>query len=367
MRGAGSRPEDAREPQRVCLLRLSAIGDVCHALAVLRNLQGRWPGARFTWIVGAVEAELLRGLEGVELVVFEKGRGALRRLRRALAGRRFDVLLHMQNSMRGNLASLCVRAPVRVGFDRRLTKDFQWVFTNRRAPYRERAHVLEGLMTFAQWAGVERPVPRWDLPVPEEARASVARLVPDREPLLVISPCANPRLRNWRNWTPEGYAAVADHARERHGMQVALSGGASAEEREMGAAIAARARPGLLDLIGRTSLKELLALLQRAQLVIAPDSGPAHLAAALGTTVIGLYATTDPARAAPYTCREWVVSRYAEAAEAEFGVPAERVPFGRRVRRPDAMARILPADVTAMVDRWSERRAAPRGSALETT
>src|SRR5580692_7117458 len=88
-------------PQHVCLLRLSAIGDTCHALAALRSLQGAWPQARFTWIIGKLEAKLMTALlPEIEFITFDKGTtpAELWRLRRALSGRRFDLLLDLQLS-----------------------------------------------------------------------------------------------------------------------------------------------------------------------------------------------------------------------------------------------------------------------------
>jgi heptosyltransferase I len=343
----------------VCVLRLSALGDVCHALPVVRTLQALWPRARFTWILGAAEARLIGDIPEIEFVVFDKSQGlfAYPALRAALRGRRFDLLLHMQNSLRGNAASLMVSARLRLGFDRRLTKDHQAWFTNRKAPYRERAHVMDALFTFAEWCGATERVLRWDIPIPAEARAFAERELPGSAPTLAISPCANPRPRNWRNWTPEGYAAVARHALERMGLRVVVTGGRSVEERRFADAIAAATGERAVDLVGRSGLKELLAVLERSRALVCPDSGPAHMATAIGTPVVGLFATTNPERAAPYFSRRFCVDKYAEAAQAEFGVPVELVPFGRRVRNPAAMARIRVEDVVERLEALFEHSA----------
>jgi heptosyltransferase I len=85
--------------------------------------------------------------------------------------------------------------------------------------------------------------------------------------------------------------------------------------------------------------------------VIAPDSGPAHLATAVGTPVIGLYATTNPDRARPYLSAEYVVNKYPDAVMAKYGVPPEKLPWGTRVRDAGTMDRISPADVIGMLDK----------------
>ena len=121
-------------PKRVCIIRLSAIGDTCHTVPVVRTLINAWPDTRFTWIIGKIEATLLEGIPEIEFIIFDKTQGlrALKTLRGKLKSRRFDLLLHMHASMRANLASLMVRASRRVGFDHARAKDYQWLFTNQK-------------------------------------------------------------------------------------------------------------------------------------------------------------------------------------------------------------------------------------------
>ena len=335
-------------PARVCILRLSAVGDVCHALPVVRTLQAAWPGTCFTWIIGRLEAGLVGDIPGIEFIIFDKAKGlhAYRELRRTLRGRRFDLLLHMQMSLRASLASVfAVRAPVKLGFDRVRAHDYQWLFTNRRIPYQPHQHVMDSLFGFAEACGVTARVLRWDIPIPAEAAAFAREHIPDTVPALIISPCANARFRNFRNWRTERYAAVADYAIQTLGMRVLLTGGPSAGEREYAARIEAGMHHKPDNRIGKTSLKQLLALLQRAAVLISPDSGPAHMATAVGTPVIGLYASTNPERAAPYLSRRWCVNRHAEALQKFSGRDPDTVRWGTRVRDPSAMDLIQVEDV----------------------
>src|SRR5512145_1578784 len=116
----------------VCVIRLSAIGDCCHTLPVIRTLQAAWPGTRITWIIGRTEFGLLEGASGIEFITFDKRTpwASLASVRRQLASRRFPLLLHMHASMRANLVSRVVRADRRLGFDRARARDYQWLFTN---------------------------------------------------------------------------------------------------------------------------------------------------------------------------------------------------------------------------------------------
>jgi heptosyltransferase I len=334
-------------------MRLSAVGDVCHTLPVVRTLQTAWPETAITWIIGRLEATLLGDIPGIEFITFDKaqGFGAHRNLRRELGRRRFDLLLDMQVSLRASIASLGVRAPRRLGFDKPRARDQQWLFTNERIAERKREHVMDALFGFTDALGIHERHPRWDIPLSEADAAFAERHIPDQRPTLIVSPLANPRLRNWRNWLLERYAAVIDYAAESLGLKVILTGGPSAAEREAGEAIAAYCRAEPVDLIGQTSLKQLFALIARSRVVLSPDSGPAHMATAAGVPVIGLYATSNPGRTGPYFSRQWVVNRYPEALRRFKNTTPEQVRWGSRVRHPEAMALIEVADVTTMLDR----------------
>ena len=334
-------------PRRICVLRLSALGDVCHALPVVRTLQAAWPRAQITWIIGKLEHKLLGHLPDIEFVVFEKqaGRVAYADLRRSMAGRRYDVLLHMQLALRASLAAMLVPADVKVGFDRARARELQWLVTDARIEPRQREHVLDSLFGFAEFLGLRERSMRWEIPLPEPALEYARRAAPDDQPTLVISPCSSHALRNW---SPERYAAVADHASARHGLRVLLCGGRSDLELEYGERIAALAKRPLVNLVGKNTLLELLATLQRAKALISPDSGPAHMATTVGTPVIGLYAATNPARSGPYYSRQWCVDRYEEAALRFRRRTAAELPWTEKIEEPGVMD-LIPVD--AVIER----------------
>ena len=338
-----------KPPRTVCILRLSAIGDTCHVVPVLRTLQQAWPETKFTWVIGKLEARLMSLLDGVEFITLDKkaGLAALRNLREQLRGRRFDVLLHMQLSMKASLVSRQIPADIKLGFDRPRARELQWLFTNSRISARSREHVLDSFFGFAESLGVPERKLIWDVPLPAEGLAYANELIPDSQPTLVISPCSSHTLRNWK---PERYAAVADHAVNRHGMRVILSGGPSALEREMGAAVESAAHVPLINQIGRDTLPQLLALLSRARVLISPDSGPAHMATMVGTPVIGLYAATNPERSGPYLSRQWCVNRYAEAARKFRNREPAQLPWTEKIEEPGVMDLIEVDAVTGKLD-----------------
>ncbi len=352
----------ASPPESLCLLRLSALGDVTHALPVVRTLQDQWPQTRLTWLVGKLEHKLVGDLPGVEFIVFDKGRGrhAYADLRRALGGRRFDVLLHMQVALRANLASALVRARQRIGYDRARSKDLHGLFINRRIAARSGEHVLDAFGSFLEPLGLRQTTVRWDIPLSDEALEFAERTLPGEQPTLLVSPCSSHRRRNWH---AAGYAAVADHAVRRHGWRVLLCGGRSALEREMGDAILAAMREPAIDLIGRDTIKQLQALLGRATAVLTPDSGPMHMANAAGTPVIGLHAASNPARSGPYSERRYVIDRYDAAARKFLGKPAEALSWGRKIEFDGVMDLVEVDAVSDALDRLvADRQAAARSA-----
>jgi heptosyltransferase I len=336
-------------PQSLCVLRLSALGDVCHTLPVVRTLQDQWPDTRLTWILGGLEKKLLGHIPGIEFVVFDKKAGAQAYcdLRASFAGRRFDVLLHLQLALRASLAAAMVPATVKLGFDRARARELQWLFTNRRIEPRSREHVLDSLFGFTRALGIERRSLRWDIPLPDGALEYARRVIPDGQPTLVVSPCSSHVLRNW---SAERYAALGDYAASRHGLRVLVCGGRSALELEYGERIASLMRSPCTNLVGKDTLLELLATLQRATVLVSPDSGPAHMATTVGTPVIGLYAATNPERSGPYHSRSWCVNRYEDAAQRFLGKGATAIAWTTKIERPGVMDLVEVADATRRLD-----------------
>ncbi|HTP38441.1 MAG TPA: glycosyltransferase family 9 protein [Steroidobacteraceae bacterium] len=341
--------DTASPPSQLCILRLSALGDTCHLVPIVRTLQQAWPATRLSWVIGRVEAKLLRLLPEVEFITIDKRSvwRARRELAAALAGRRFDALLHMQLSLRASLLSTAIPATRRIGFDRARARELQWLFTNERIEARRDEHVLDSFFGFVRALGIDTRVAAWTLPVPPADRAWAAQRLPGDQPTLIISPCSSHR---HRNWPAARYAEFARHAQQRHGLRVVLCGGRSGLERDYGAQIEALAGVPLLNLIGQDTLPQLLALLERATVLLGPDSGPAHMATLVGTPVIGLYAATRLQRSGPYLSRQWCVDRYELAAQRFRGKPAAQLPWAEKIEEPGVMELIETAAACERLD-----------------
>jgi heptosyltransferase I len=333
-----------KAPRSVCILRLSAIGDTCHVLPVVRTLQRVWPNTKFTWIIGRVEAKLLGHIPDIEFIPVDKSKSlqTYRTMRQAMRGRHFDVLMHMQVALRASLISTLVPARIKLGFDRRRARELQWLFTTNRVRPADRQHVMDALFGFAEKFHVYDKLLRWDIPIPEFARAYARKVIDDGERALIISPCSSHPLRNWR---AEYYAQIADYAIGALGLKVVLCGGRSELERRMGEEIERRMQQPCLNTIGKDTLLEFLATLERATLLLSPDSGPAHMATAVGIPVVGLYAATNPARSGPYLSRQWCIDKYDLAARRLLGKPATELPWTTKIERPGVMDLITPEEV----------------------
>jgi heptosyltransferase I len=262
-----------------------------------------------------------------------------------LRGQRFDALLQMQVALRSNLLSLFIKARQRVGYDQARAKDGHGLVINERIPARTGEHVLDAIGSFCEPLGLKQTDVQWDIPVSEEAHAWAAEQLPGDAPTLLVSPTSSHVLRNWR---PERYAAVMDHASKR-GWRVVLVGGPSPLEREMADAVIAACHHAPLDLTGKDTLKQLMAMLARAPMLLTPDSGPMHMANTVGCKVLGLHAASNPDRSGPYSDRRWCVNKYDEASRQYFGKPASEIAWGSKIEKPGVMDLIA---VNEVIDRF---------------
>jgi heptosyltransferase I len=339
-----------RSPQSLCLVRLSALGDVVLVLPLVRLLRRRWPEAKITWIVGKGVFPALAGLaaEGIEFVVIDKPRGLgdYLALRRRFSGRTFDALLCLQASWRANWIYPCLRARRKIGFGADRAKDFHRFFVGEGLPP-ARPHLADGFLQFAEALGLPFPSEiEWGLPVAPEAAAWADGVLP-KGSFAALSPCAS---KPERDWPVDRYAAVVRALRER-GLPVVLLGGPSPREREVADAILrASGDASVLDLVGKTRIPQLVAALARCRLLIAPDTGAVHIATACGRPVVGLYAVAPASRTGPYRKTEFCVDRFEEAVRTFQGREPAQTAWAHRVHDPRAMSLIATEDVIARID-----------------
>jgi len=339
-----------QSPKKICILRLSAIGDVTHVLPVVRAIQQQWPEAEITWICGKFEYKLLHIIEGIRFICFDKSDGYKEyfRLWRALRGEVFDVLLQMQVAARANLASFTINSKVRLGWDNHRSKDLHKLSINQRIPEHYQQHQVQGFLSFARTLGIQVDDPDWCLPITEVALNFAEKYIDKTKRVLVISACSSHPLRNW---AAERYAELADYAIEKYDMQVVLSGGPSDIEVNMARDIMECMTQQALNLVGKDTLEQLVGLLGKANVVISPDSGPAHIANAVGVPVIGLYACTWSRRSGPYNSLEYCVDKFEIAAEKFLNESADKLRWGTKIEKAGVMDLILVEDVKQQLDK----------------
>jgi len=292
--------------RRLGIVRLSAVGDVVHALPLAMGLRRAYPEARITWVAQEGPARLLVGHPAIDEVLVFPRRGGLRawwRFLRELRARRFDAVVDPQGNAKSGAVALLSGAPVRAGLSLRDCKE--WVnalCSNRRGPRARGPHGVERAWAAGARLGVGAGPDAWGLHATDaerdawRARARAAGCDPDA-PILALA-LTDPR--DARAW-PLDLLGEAAAAAAGEGWQVVLNGPAArtAEAR----AVRARA-PGACDLTGRDDLRGLLAQFldmagRPGNVLLASDGGPAHLAAAAGLPVVCLAGPQDPRRTGP--------------------------------------------------------------------
>jgi len=304
-------PIDARQYDfaRIVLIKPSSLGDIVHALPTLSALRRRFPKAHIAWVVKREWAEVLEGnhdLNEVVAVDLTTARGWWTAIRAVRAGK-FNLAVDLQGLFRSALLGWISEAPAHIGFAEG-REGSTWLYRYLVQSSEPSLHAVDRYLLIARsLAAPMEPVGPASFPLPAdpETAARMAALVAERMgdgagDLVLVNPSAR-----WatKQWPPESFAAVADEL-SRRGMRVALIGAPGdapiGEEvlRHMHSASLNVAAP--LNLIGQTTLKELIAVLRLARVVVTNDSGPMHLAAAVGTPVVALFGPTDPAKTGPY-------------------------------------------------------------------
>ena len=317
----------------ICIVRLSALGDVLMLVPLVRTLQSALPETKITWIISRPAYDMVEGMDGVEFIVIEKPKNLLDywRFKKQLSGRHFDVLLAMQTTFRANLLYPLIKARRKIGYDAARSDDGHGLFIKERIKACKE-HTLEGFLRFAEPLGIKEQHIGWDLPISKEDYQWAQDHLPSSGPIVVVNPVAS---KPERSWSIENYITVLQEAIARWKVQVVLTGGPGAHDRSTADAIA-KAVP-VTDLVGKTKPKQLLAVISKAQAVLCPDTGPSHMAAAVNTPVVALHAVTNPNISGPYTFRHLAVNQYPKALKTVLGLEYENHTWGTHVHGFEAM------------------------------
>jgi lipopolysaccharide heptosyltransferase I len=296
------------EPQRILIIKPSSLGDVVHALPVLRLLRKKYPTAKISWLVAPYCSGLLEGHPDLdEVILFDRRRFGtawknpsagldLIRFKRDLRRRQFDWVIDLQGLFRSGWLSFFTRAPVRIGFAN--AREFAPLFYTHKIPINNiEQHAVDRYLRIAHAAGCDTDPVEFKFAVTDADRAAVNEMLGDCLPIAVLLPGAN-----WetKRWDPEKFEALVAPLRDRFGLRCITAGGPDTID-------LANKIPSAKNLSGKTNLPQLVALLERASLVIANDSGPMHIAAALNKPLVTIFGPTNPLRTGPYNRPDSVV------------------------------------------------------------
>ena len=332
-------------PKHIAFFRLSALGDVVLAIPMIRAMQKAWPDVKITWITSSAVYPLLEGLDGVEFLVIKKP-GKIKdylELRQLFKDYEFDILIAAQASFRTNLIYPHINAKRKIGFDNGRAKDLHSWFVKEQITSADE-HLAEGFMGFAKHLGIETPAKQdftWDMYVSDEDKAW-AQQQRKKPKYVAINAAASKAERTWK---AEHYAKLIDEAVSKYDCQVVLTGGPADNEIELAAEIEKLASSSVNNLVGKTKHKQICALLGEVDCLIAPDTGPAHIAVAMKTPVIGLYAVARSGLSGPYQSPDYTVDKYPEAVEKFLGKSFDSAGWHERVHHVEAMDLIKVEDV----------------------
>ena len=331
---------------RVAMVLLSAVGDVVHALPVVNAIKRHRPQSKITWLLQDAGAALIQGHPAVdEILLFQRKAGVAGFVKMAmeLSDRPFDVVLDLQCYFKATLLTALCCSPIKIGLDPARAREFNWLANNRHLPAKPISHVQEHFLEFLDYLEIPREPIEWNLgPWPEEKpwQEDFFRSIP-RPRVALVAGTSNPR----KDWIPESWMRLNDALQEQFGLSTVLVGAKSPRETALGQKVAAECRHPPVNALG-SGLRRLVALLDGCDLVISPDTGPLHLAGALGKPVIGLYGYNSPARVGPWR-------QDARLLIDAFHEPGEK-PQMTFQHRSNRMSRITVEDVLAKVEIWKK-------------
>lgn len=332
---------------RICIVMMSAVGDAVHVLPVINAIKRANFHAHITWVLQRGPATLVQGHPAVdEIILFDRSTGfkGMRDVIAALRSRHFDLLIDLQVYFKAGAITGFSGARRRLGFDRARARDANWLFTTERIVPHPVQHVQDQYFEFLHHLGIGSEPVEWKLGPRESELAWQEQFIAgfDRPFASIVVATSKPA----KDWIPERWASVSDLLYERHGLQAVLVGGSSRREIEAAEAISAASTHKPRSALG-SGLRNLVSILDASELVLAPDTGPLHIAVALDRPVISLMGYTDPRRTGPYR-------RFHDLIIDAFHDSGEPGPVTMATKQ-DRMERISVEDIAEKLDIWEER------------
>jgi len=320
----------------ILIVKLGALGDVVNTLPLVRIIKNHLNGT-ITWLVAPLSYPLVSRHPSVDqAIVFDKTNWSSSLIHAAsrLRSRHFDMALDLQRTLKSASFCMLAKSERRIGFDRKRCKEMSWLFPFERIGTSDpNAHMLDQYLGFAEYLGLPRDDIQWDI----SGSGIHPSMLPEDYIVLNIG-ATKPANR----WTGEGFAMLAEAIQDRYAATPVLTGGK--EDTGMADRIAKAAGNTVINLVGRTSIDELIDVLQYAMAVVTCDTGPMHLAVALGKDVVSLFGPSDANRTGPF--RGTVIRKPHDCA------PCNK----KRCEDPVCMKMISHGDVMKELDRLAHIR-----------
>jgi heptosyltransferase I len=317
----------SESPRHVCIVLLTGLGDVIHGMPVANAIRDAYPDAMLTWIAEPMPAQILLGHPSIDnLVIYRRKDGiagimALRASLRALPP--VDITLNLNVFFKSVWPTLLSRGRRRIGFDKARSFDGVWITANERLEPAPRAHTADMFLEFVKHLGLPAPQMEWRLNFSEQEHADQQQFFSRfaGEPVATIIPAS---AQYKKDWLPERWARVADALQNDFGFRVMIAGGPGDREREIARQIVGRTTANIEMAMG-DSVRRLAWIVGGSNLLVAPDTGPVHIARALSVPVVGIYGHTNPWRVGPWRAYQdlWV-DKYTNEGDAPD--PSNRAP-----------------------------------------
>ena len=332
------------------ILRFSALGDVCLTIPLVKTLQKHLPRTEIYWVISRPFYPLVAGLSNVKFIIIDKPKSLIDYwyCYRQLKTYYFDVLLVPQATLRSNILCGLAKARVKYGYEKLHSRDFQRWFVNKTVSAKPE-HLIESFLRFLEPFGIIDDEINWKLPLEKSDREWVKnQLASFSGKWIAICPCAS---KEERNWLCERYIATINQLKKYWNFNVILIGGSSPLEKTIAQVISKQLQAPCLNLVGKSSLKQLAALLGEVDVLLSPDTGPLHIAQAMGTPVVGLYAVASPERTGPYFSKRWIINKHPLAVKTILKKDPLRAAWRVRVHSLEAMKLITVDEVVNKLEK----------------
>jgi len=293
-------PQAKFDPKKILIVLHGSIGDVTRALPLAGLLRRGFPSASLAWAVEPAALPLLEGNPFIdEIIVFERRHWwkNFAPFLSAVRAKKFDLVLDLQRHLKSGLVSRASGAPLRLGFHRADSKEGNWLFNNLHIERcGEEISKLDHYLKFAEYLGIPSAPLQWTFSITAQEQAAADKLLAPLSGEYAVLFVGS----RWQSkqWFPKQMAECAETLQRDFGLSVVLLG--AMEDRALARQAMAGAFNQMHDLAGRTSLREAIAIIERAKVAVGPDTGLMHIAAALGTPVISLWGATEPRRTGPF-------------------------------------------------------------------